>query len=426
MPDLGEDDTEGTVVAILVAGGDHVELGQALLEVETDKVTMEVPAETAGQIERLLVGVGDVTRAGQPFALITFAAGAPIEKTILSPTPPVERQAPGPKVNARPTVEPAQASATSIVRTGPVPAGPGARREARELGIDIADVRGTGAKGQISKKDVRGYAKSKIAGAYAKTYSPADQALPDLTVFGPVHRESLSRIQQTTARNMTRSCSLIPHAWVEQQADVTLLESVRRTYRTAQHDGEPPLTVTALVCKAVATALEAFPRFNAAIDTATHELVLRDYTNIGVAVDTERGLVVPVIRNAAAKTVLDLAAELDRLSGLARSNKLPPQALRGAGITITNLGGIGVSAIYPVVNWPEVAIIGIASGRNTPTCNEGRLENRLTLPLTLGFDHRVINGAEAARFLGLLKGALENPLALMPEVSIEPPVEHAV
>jgi len=426
MPDLGEDDIEGTVVGILVAPEDHVDFGQALLEVETDKVTMEVPAESAGRIRQLLVKIGDTTRAGEPFALIaetspetaptieTPPPGPSVESTLPrqpQPRSPGAAALPTPMTGGRPDIHPGRA----------VPAGPGARREARELGVLITDVPGTGAKGRISKKDVRVYVKHKIASEDAATaYAARNPDLPDLGAFGPLRREPLTRIQQTTAQNMTRSSTLIPHAWIEQLADITLLETRRRAIRLEQSASAPPLTLTALLCKTVAMTLQDFPRFNAAIDLAAQELVLREYTNVGIAVDTERGLVVPVIRDAAAKTIHDIAADLDKLSRLARDNKLPAGAFKGAGITITNLGGIGVSAIYPVINWPEVAIIGVASTRPTASFDEGRLENRSMLPLTLGFDHRVINGAEAARFLGKLKEALEHPFDLFASDPVEP------
>jgi pyruvate dehydrogenase E2 component (dihydrolipoamide acetyltransferase) len=419
MPELGEDDLEGTVVAVLVAADDYVDIGQALLEVETDKVTMEVPAESAGRIRQMLVRVGDTTRAGEAFALIaeTSADSAPSDVTSPAsppPEPPARRhaaleRAPPPEPENR---TPVRAPYTKAVAT--VPAGPAARREARELGITISTVHGTGVKGRISKKDVRAHAKRRLSvevGSAARTDQVLD--LPDLAAFGPVHREPLSRIQHTTARKMTRSSMLIPHAWIERQVEITLLESSRQAFRKAQPESEPPLTLTALICKAVAAALRGFPRFNAALDVTGQELVLRDYTNIGVAVDTERGLVVPVIRDAAGKTALEIAAELDQCSRLARGDKLSPDQLRGAGITITNLGGIGVSAIQPVINWPEVAIVGVASSHRTPAIADGRLAERLMLPLTLGFDHRVINGADAARFLGVLAQGLDNPLELM-------------
>lgn len=435
IPELGEGDTEGTVVQLQVAIGSHVEHGQVLLEIETDKVTLEVSAEIAGRLDAWLVAPGSSVRAGQAYARFqpaTVAASAsdpaPVATTAAdqhdSASASISRErenavqphaavtptsAPPP---AAPQPDPLEQATPPIPRAtaGLVAAGPSARREARELGVDLTQVTGTAPGGRITRPDVRAYARDRMHARETARVATAATPLPDLARFGPIRRAPLSRVQQATARNMTRAASIIPHAWVQHLADVTALETARRGLRQRQRADEAPLTMTALVCAALARTLSEFPGFNASFDDAGQTLVYREYLNLGVAVATPRGLVVPVIRAADTLDLAGLAAELQRLSAQARDNSLPPVAYQGGSFTVSNLGGFAVSGLQPIVNWPEVAILGVAATQETLQRRDGNIEQRLLLPLTLGFDHRVINGVDAAQFLSALGDRLGNPL----------------
>ncbi len=420
IPDLGEGVDEGTVIAIRVGVGETIEPDQIVLDVETDKVTLEIPSALAGVIREICVATDAAIRPGDVFARLEPAA-ADTANPAPPPAPDAEAEVvrlptplPASAAERAPTTTPFPPSADPAPHRGArVKAGPAARREARQLGADITSVRGTGRRGAITKDDVRRHVRGRLtASGEPPVAGNAPVPLPDLASFGPVRRVAMTRIEQATARAMDRAARVIPHAWIVQHADVTELERARRAFRAEQSSADAPLTMTAVLCRVVALALTRCPRFNAAIDEQTHELVYRDYVNVGVAVDSERGLVVPVIRNASDLSIGEIALELSALAAAARENSLDAGQLRGAGITITNLGGIGVTGIQPIVNWPEVAIIGVASLDEYPAACAGGIAWRLRLPLTLGFDHRVINGADAARFLNHVTGMLSNPVQL--------------
>ena len=410
IPDLGEGVDEGTVLAVLVQVGAKVAEGQALLEVETDKVTFEIPSPRDGVIEELRIEADAIIKAGDIFARIASDERAtdplPVEGLVeapaqQAPTPSKSTAAPAPILAAQPP--PAIAGSDRLQTGTVVRAGPAARREARELGVAIVQVTGTGRHNRITTEDVRQHARRLLTTPGETAQTP----LPDLAAFGPVHEVPMSRLDQTIARNMTQAATVIPHSWISQRADITLLEARRREVRATQTGTDAPLTLTAIVCKAVASAMVEYPRFNAGIDMPTQTLVFRDYVNVGVAVDAERALYVPVIKDVPSMSIMDIAAELGRVSAAARDNRIAGADLRGAGITITNLGGIGVSAMQPIINPPEVAILGISSAEEALVKHRNGVETRLRLPITLGFDHRVINGAEAARFLNFVCDALE-------------------
>lgn len=403
IPDLGEGVDEGIVLAVLVQVGAEVAEGQALLEVETDKVTFEIPSPRGGIVEELRIETDAVIRAGDVFAHIASDGSAASPGPVKTPAQFVSPSTPASvPIRAAPPL-PVLASADRLQSGTVVRAGPAARREARELGIAIAQVAGTGRHDRITKEDVRQHARRLLSSALTS----AAPALPDLSAFGPVHEVRMNRLDQTIARNMTQAASVIPHSWISQRADITSLEARRREVRATQAETDAPLTLTAIVCKAVGSAMVEHPRFNAGIDMPTNRFVFRDYANVGVAVDAERALYVPVIKDVPSLSITDIAAELSRVSAAARENRIAGTDLRGAGITITNLGGIGVSAMQPIINPPEVAILGVSSAADVLVQREDRIETRLHLPITLGFDHRVINGAEAARFLNYVCNALE-------------------
>lgn len=412
IPDLGEGATEGTVVAVLCTIGAMVAAGQSLLEIETDKVTLEVPAECAGHIVEVAVEVGQTVYAGTRFATLAasdtpsgFTATA-LPESALSAIPDDDSPAPA----AQPAMPPVGIPSAPRATTPMLPAGPAARREARELGVDLAQVRGTGPRQRISREDVRRHVQQHFKSVPLAT--PASETLPDLAAFGAVRTRALPRIARTTAKNMARSASLIPHAWIQARADLTALEAARRDLGKSRREGEAPITLSVLMVRAVAKLLHAQPLFNAAYDAEHHTLVFRDYVNVGLAVATPRGLVVPVAREPLAHDLAGLAVELDELIRGAREQRLPLRAYQGAGFTISNLGGMKVETLQPLVNWPEVAILGVGALQETPCVLAGQIVVRQCLSLTLGFDHRVINGADAAGFLSALVAELENPLRL--------------
>jgi pyruvate dehydrogenase E2 component (dihydrolipoamide acetyltransferase) len=325
-------------------------------------------------------------------------------------------------------VAPAAAVTTAPAATGlngsevpPAPAAPATRRLARELGVDLHKVKGNGPGGRITQEDVQAYVKSVLTSSPAPVASGGGVVappLPDFSQFGPIERQPLNKIMRTGATNLSLAWNVIPHVTQHELADVTDLEAARKRYTQshATKSGGVKITMTVLAMKAVVTALKSFPRFNASYDPATGEVILKKYFHIGVAVDTENGLMVPVIRNVDSKSVLQLAAEIGDLAARARDRKLTLADMQGGTFTITNLGGIGGTYFTPIVNYPEVAILGMSRTSQQPVVIEDKPEVRLMLPLSLSYDHRVINGADAARFIVKLSGLLSDPFQLLSEV----------
>jgi pyruvate dehydrogenase E2 component (dihydrolipoamide acetyltransferase) len=424
VPSLGEGVTKAAVAGVLVGVGDTVKSGQPLLEVETDKVTVEIPAEAGGTVDAIHVAVGDSVQAGAIFLTITLAdaASAP-------PTPSAPPKAEPAAAILAPVAQAAPAAAQPAPSALPgapeipsfshpegrrIPASPLSRRMARELGVEIGEVEGSGFRGRISVQDVKSHVRRQMESGPQSKQAAAllHPPLPDIAAFGPVQRQPLSRIGQVTSANMQRSWSQIPHAWLQDEVDITDLEAARQRYKAKVAQSGGSLTLTAILVKALASALAEFPLFNAVLDAEANEVVYREYVNVGVAMDTERGLLVPVVRNVGGKSLLRIAQELAELTGKARQNRLGMDDLQGAGFTLSNLGGMGLTGITPVVNWPQVAILGVAAGRELPSYVDGQLLPRLILPLTLGFDHRLINGADGARFLLHLHETLADPFLL--------------
>lgn len=428
IPSLGEGVTKAAVAGILVGVGDTVKSGQPLIEVETDKVTVEIPAEAGGTVDAIHVAAGELVQAGAIFMTITLAATASAASTTSAPPPKAEPAAeaiPAPVAQAAPAsaAPPAHVPTPAAPEIPPfpraegrnIPASPVSRRMARELGIHIGDVQGSGHRGRISAQDVKAHVRRLMeSGPQSKqtATAPLHPALPDITAFGPVQRQPLNRIRQVTSANMQRSWSQIPHAWLQEEVDITELEAVRQRHKARVAQAGGALTLTALLVKTLAAALAAFPLFNAVLDAEANEVILRQYIHVGVAMDTERGLLVPVLRDVAGKSLLQIAQELAALTGKARQNRLGMDDLQGAGFTLSNLGGMGLTGITPIVNWPQVAILGVAAGRELPRYVNGQLQPRLLLPLTLGFDHRLINGADGARFLAHIAETLADPFLL--------------
>jgi pyruvate dehydrogenase E2 component (dihydrolipoamide acetyltransferase) len=294
-----------------------------------------------------------------------------------------------------------------------IPAAPTVRRFAREIGVDLTRVKGSGPGGRIGKDDVKAFASralSEAGGAPGLHLSSAE--LPDLARFGPVRREPMSKIRRLTAENLSRAWLTAPQVTNHEKADITDLEAFRKAAKDRVASDGGKLTMTAILVKIVASSLKMHPTLNAAIDMAANEIVFRDSFNIGIAVDTDRGLLVPVVKDADRKNLTQLAIEIDDLAVRARNKKLAPDEMQGGTFSISNLGGIGGTGFSPIVNWPEVAILGVSRGRIEPEWHEDSFRPRLMLPLSLSYDHRLVDGADAARFLARVKSSLEQPMLM--------------
>jgi pyruvate dehydrogenase E2 component (dihydrolipoamide acetyltransferase) len=290
---------------------------------------------------------------------------------------------------------------------GSIPAAPSARRLARELGVNIQDIQGSGPAGRISMDDVTAYARRLLSGAGgAKAPAP----LPDFGVWGPVERKPMSGVRRTTAHRLTQAWNTVPHVFQHDRADVTTIDALRkRLSKKAEAEGKPPVTITAFLVKILGAALQKFPQANSSVDLQADEIIYKKYVNIGVAVDTDRGLLVPVIRGVDHKDIFQLAEEIAHAAEKARNRKLTLDEMQGASMSISNLGSLGGGAFTPIVNWPEVAILGVARAHMEPLFLDGEFVPRLMMPLTLSYDHRVIDGADAVRMLRWIVEAVEQP-----------------
>jgi pyruvate dehydrogenase E2 component (dihydrolipoamide acetyltransferase) len=416
---------------MLVKPGDVVAREQALLELETDKATIEVPSSLAGRVTALRVAEGDKVRVGDVLLTIEESADEPLPAAprpapdaagvALAPAPadPVQPMPDLPRHEHEEVgaVAPGAVPQAAIERPAErapsvtVPAAPSVRRLARELGVDIARVQGSGPGGRIAPDDVKAYAKAVVSGAGAGEVA-ARVPLPDFSRWGEVERQPLSTIRRKTAEHVIHAWSTIPHVTQHDTCDISALEELRKRHAPEAEAAGGRLTVTAIALKVVAVALRRFPRFNSSLDMAADALVLKRYVHIGVAVDTERGLLVPVIRDVDTKGIIELAVELAAVSEKAKARKLTLEEMEGGSFTITNLGGIGGTAFTPIVRAPEVAILGVSRARTEPVWVDGSFEPRLMMPLSLSYDHRVIDGADAARFLRWVAEAFEQPLLL--------------
>jgi pyruvate dehydrogenase E2 component (dihydrolipoamide acetyltransferase) len=402
IPELGDNVAVATVVGVLVRERDQVAPGQPLLELETDKAVMEVPAEAGGVVKRVLVQVGDEVRPGQPFLELAEEEAAEVSQVAQS----------APEARPEPAPEPAPPRAPQAPSEGRlIPAAPSVRRLARELGVDIREVRGTGLAGRITEEDVRRAAG--LAPAALEALPPTPR-LPDFSRWGPVRAEPMSRVRKATMRAMAQAWAQVPMVTHFDEADITELEALRKGYARKAEEKGFRLTLTAFLLKALALTLKAFPKFNASIDTEKQEVIYKDYVHIGVAVDTPHGLLVPVIRDVDKKGILALAQELQEVSERARARKLSPEEMQGGTFSLSNLGGIGGTGFTPIVNWPEVAILGVSRSQMKPVWDPGQeaFLPRLYMPYSLTYDHRLIDGAEAARFCCHLAGLLEDPVGL--------------
>lgn len=442
LPELGEGIESGDVVQVLVAVGDTITKEQAVLELETDKAVVEVPAPVSGTVQAIHVRAGDKAAVGQllltldtQVAQATAAPPAPASPAVARPAPvevaengaateralpastaPPDRAPPVPPVRSPSPVSQPVARSTETRRAA-APAAPSVRQLARQIGVDINQVPGSGPEGRISLEDVKTYARRRHTrpDGQQPTGPWPTVVLPDFTKWGAVERQPMGNVRRTTAERMTQAWTTIPHVTQFDKADITDLEQLRRHYDTQKvQPAGGRLTVTAIVLKVIAAALKRFPHFNASLDMATHEVVYKRYYHIGVAVDTDRGLLVPVIRHVDQKNMVELSVELTQLAERARGRKTTLEELQGGTFTITNLGGLGGTNFTPIINAPEVAILGLARGSMEPVYSDstGQFTPRLMLPLALSYDHRIIDGADGVRFLRWVVEALQQPFLL--------------
>ncbi len=455
LPDLGEDIESGQVTRVLVQPGDAVEPEQSVIELETDKATVEVPADLSGRVAEVLVQEGDEIQSGD--VILTLKEGAEAggarqdaetaeeeadqeaeqaeEKPAAEEKPPEkedeaeseaapeaegEEVSPSPPESKEKAEQPVPAEVEEQVggRLGAgaegmpaldVRAAPSVRRYARQAGVDIADVP-PGPGGRISREDVERYVGQKGA-EEAAAPRPSAVSLPDFEKWGPVRREEMSPVRSRIAEHMRLSWSQIPHVTQHDLANVTALEAARKRLAKKADESGVKLTVTAVALKVAAAALAEFPRFNSSLDPDAGEIIYKEYRHVGVAVATERGLLVPVIRDVDEKGLAQIARELSELAEKARDGSIEPGEMKGGTFTVTNIGGIGGTYFTPIINFPEVAILGL--GRIYKEPGGAAASSRLMLPLSLSYDHRVIDGAEGAEFLRWIADALEAPLALL-------------
>ena len=411
LKDLGEGIEEANILKIAVKKGDEIKEGTILIELETDKSTIEIPSDFAGKVESIAIKEGDKIKIGQEILTISIVSSettpAKEEPTAEKPT---ENKPVAEKSTAKKPTETTQIPIpTSSAKTILVPASPLVRRFAREIGIDIRQVKGTLTRGRICIEDVKSYAK-KLLQSGKTSISSAARTLPDFSTFGETEILNLNKIKQTTATHMAATWQTVPQVTNHNEVDITDLEKMRQKYKKSVEEKGGKLTFTIILLKALIKTLIKFPNFNASYDNQNQTLVLKKYYHLGLAVDTENGLLVPVLKDVDQKNILQIALEVGELSQKARDRKLSPEEMQGSCFTVSSLGGLGkIKFFSPIVNWPDVAILGISRSTLEAKYIEDKLTPRLILPLSLSYDHRVIDGAEATRFMNYLTSLLENP-----------------
>ncbi len=438
LPELGENIEAGDIIQVLVSVGDTIELEQPIIELETDKAVVEVPSPVSGKVTKIHVKAGESLKVGAVVLLVDVNGGDAIagkqeavEDAITEEEPKdvVKSELPEPaKPAAQSSSTKTKAEATEVPQveikpevekpidrpSGPrnvAPAAPSVRRLAREIGIDINQVAGSGPSGRITADDVKNHSKKLLQGG-SPLASVQVETLPDFSKWGEIERKPMSNVRRTTAHHLSYAWATIPHVTQYDKADITNVEKFRKEFRKKVEQAGAKLTTTAILIKIVASALKLYQQFNASVDMANNEIIYKNYLHIGVAVDTERGLLVPVIRNVDQKNIIEISIELAELAAKARDKKISLEEMQGASFTISNLGGLGGTYFSPVINSPEVAILGVSRGKMEPVYIDGEFIPRLMLPLSLSYDHRVIDGAEAVRFLRWTVGALEQPFLI--------------
>lgn len=426
LPELGENIESAVVLKVMVSKGDFIEQDQGVLEIETDKATIEVPSTVSGKVIDVFVREGEKAKVGQVILKV--------QSDIKYEAKPIE-QITKPEIVEKEIIEAVKeveliseekVSETTIqlegqppIQIDAAPAAPSVRRLARELGVDINKIPGSGPAGRISLDDVKAFVKKLNEGRAKLPYSsesPVQQVtLPDFTKFGAIERQQMTTIREKTAVHLSHAWNSIPHVTQFDKADITELEKMRKQFSPIVEKEGGKLTVTAILIKIAATALKVFPQFNSSVDIQSKEIIFKKYFNIGVAVDTDRGLIVPVIRDIDKKNIKQIAKELNEISDKARNRKVTPDDLQGGCFSISNLGGIGGTFFTPIVNSPEVAILGVSRSSYEPVYINGEFQPRLIMPLSLSYDHRVIDGADGIRFLRWIIEALEQPMRVLME-----------
>ncbi len=413
LPEISENVETGEVIQILVAVGDLIEEEQSIVELETEKATFEVPSPVSGKVTEIHIKNGQTINIGQVIIKVETEPSSQAEQEVVPAPEEVPQQQP-PQKQAEPARQPQELTEEQPSKAIETPAAPSVRQLARELGVDIRKIAGSGPKGRISLDDVKNYAKAMISGATAPAAAamPITKTLPDFSKWGPVKTEPMTRIRRKTVENLSYTWSSVPQVTQYGPADASELMEFRREYSKKVEEAGGKLTITSLLVKVVASALKVFPKFNASIDPGREQIIFKQYYNIGVAVDTDRGLLVPVIRDVDKKNVLQLSVELTALADKARAGKIGPAEVTGGNFTISNLGGIAGTYFSPILNWPQVAILGIGRARQEPVYINEQLQSRWILPLSLSYDHRIIDGADGARFIKWIIQALEQPFLL--------------
>lgn len=418
IPAIDEGVETVDLASLTVSEGDVIEAGAVVAEVETDKAAADIEIDFGGKVAKVHASPGDTIAVGAVLLTIEESAGAESAPAEAAPAAPAEAPPPAEPPKAEPAPAPAPAApkpAPAAPKAAPVaqvvsadddappaPAGPATRRLARQLGVDLHGVAGSAAGGRITQEDVKAFVKARMEGGAATGGGGghAPPPLPDFSKWGETERVPLNKIGRSAAANLSMCWNVIPHVTQHDVVDITELEAARKkAAEIAKKTGAPKVTMTALAMKAAAVCLKEFPKFNAALDPQTNELVYRKYFHIGCAVDTPNGLLVPVIQDCDQKSITEIAAALTDVAVRARDGGVKLSEMQGACFTITNLGGIGGTSFTPIVNYPEVAILGMSRGRTELKVNDGEIEERLMLPLSMSYDHRVINGADAARFV---------------------------
>jgi pyruvate dehydrogenase E2 component (dihydrolipoamide acetyltransferase) len=450
LPDLGEGIHEAEIISILVKEGETIKEDQPLMEVETDKAMVEIPSPVSGKVEKVHVKVGQVAKVGMVMFTFSGAGGASASGASAEKVKAKGEEKAQPETSAR-TAQAAPAKTASISQPSgngkhpqkpsdtPVPATPATRRLAREHGIDIKLVNGSGPAGRILKEDIESFVKgggrSPIKSPFGapqkpfgggKDSGPAEPFemqtfggqpvdLPDFSKYGEVERIPLRSIRRKIAQNMMQSWSHIPHVTHFDEADVTQLNESIKKYEKQVKEAGGRLTLTVMILKAIVSGLRRYPQFNSSLDEKTGEIVLKHYYNVGIAVATDRGLIVPVIRNVEQKSIIELAVELGDIAKKTREGKIELDRLQGGTFTITNIGAIGGVGMVPMVNFPEAAILGMAKATPKPVVRDGVIQIRTIMPVALSFDHRIADGAEAAYFVRHVADCLEYPMQLLLE-----------
>jgi len=423
LPELGENIASADVTKVLVSVGDVVKADDVVIEIETDKATVEVPIDVSGKVLEVKVKDGEKAKVGSTI-LVIESTGASVQTE--TPKPKIEEpkqesvKIEQPKAIEMTMSSPVATPSTNIQRkremSGKIaPAAPSVRKFAREIGVDIHQVSGSGPGGRISIEDVKAHAKSineKLSKGGGAAFGIAAEPLPDFSKWGEVNFEAMSNVRKKTAEHLSYAWATIPHVTQFDKADITELEKLRKQFGKKVEEAGAKLTVTAILLKVIASALKKFPQFNSSIDMEKKTVIYKNYYNVGIAVDTDRGLLVPVIRDVDKKNITQLSVDLTEISVKARNKKIGIEDMQGGTFTISNLGGIGGTYFTPIVNAPEVAILGVSRSAWEPVYKDGNFEPRFIMPLSLSYDHRIIDGADAIRFLRYVVESLENPFLM--------------